>query len=64
VIITVRDYGEGIRPSVWTTLASRFVRLNPARAGDGHCGLGLAIVGRLANQLGGRCDIGNAARAG
>ncbi|CAH2794926.1 MAG: Signal transduction histidine kinase [uncultured Caballeronia sp.] len=39
-------------------------RLDPARAGDGHCGLGLAIVGRLAHQLGGRCDIGNAANGG
>jgi two-component system, OmpR family, osmolarity sensor histidine kinase EnvZ len=63
-IITVRDYGEGIPLERLDDARKPFVRLDPARAGDGHCGLGLAIVGRLANQLGGRCDIGNAAEGG
>ena len=60
----MRDYGEGIPLERLDDARKPFVRLDPARAGDGHCGLGLAIVGRLANQLGGRCDIGNAAEGG
>jgi two-component system osmolarity sensor histidine kinase EnvZ len=62
--ITVRDYGDGIPPERLDDARKPFVRLDPARAGDGHCGLGLAIVGRLAHELGGRCDIGNAAEGG
>jgi two-component system osmolarity sensor histidine kinase EnvZ len=62
--ITVRDYGDGIPPERLDDARKPFVRLDPARAGDGHCGLGLAIVGRLAQELGGRCDIGNAADGG
>jgi two-component system osmolarity sensor histidine kinase EnvZ len=41
-----------------------FVRLDPARSGDGHCGLGLAIVARLARDSGGRCEVTNAAGGG
>jgi len=62
--ITVRDYGDGIPPERLDDARKPFVRLDPARAGDGHCGLGLAIVVRLAHELGGRCDIGNAADGG
>jgi two-component system osmolarity sensor histidine kinase EnvZ len=63
-VITVRDYGEGIPPERLDDARKPFVRLDPARAGDGHCGLGLAIVGRLADQLGGRCEISNAPERG
>ncbi len=63
-VITVRDYGEGIAPERLDDARKPFVRLDPARAGDGHCGLGLAIVGRLARELGGRCEIANAPDGG
>jgi two-component system osmolarity sensor histidine kinase EnvZ len=63
-VITVRDYGEGIAPERLDDARKPFVRLDPARAGDGHCGLGLAIVGRLARELGGRCEIDNAPDGG
>jgi two-component system osmolarity sensor histidine kinase EnvZ len=63
-LITVRDYGAGIPPERLDDARKPFVRLDPARAGDGHCGLGLAIVGRLARELGGRCDINNAPQRG
>jgi two-component system osmolarity sensor histidine kinase EnvZ len=63
-VITVRDYGEGIAPERLDDARKPFVRLDPARAGDGHCGLGLAIVGRLARELGGRCEISNAPERG
>ena len=35
------------------------MRLDPARGGSGHSGLGLAIVERLARRIGGDCEIGN-----
>jgi len=63
-IISVRDHGEGIAPDRIDDASKPFVRLDPARAGDGHCGLGLAIVGRLARELGGRCEIENAVEGG
>jgi two-component system, OmpR family, osmolarity sensor histidine kinase EnvZ len=59
-IISVRDHGKGIPAAQLEDAQKPFVRLDPARAGDGHCGLGLAIVGRLARDLGGRCEILNA----
>jgi two-component system, OmpR family, osmolarity sensor histidine kinase EnvZ len=63
-VITVRDYGEGIAPERLDDARKPFVRLDPARAGVGHSGLGLAIVGRLAGELGGRCEISNAPERG
>jgi len=34
-----------------------FSRLDTARAGKGHCGLGLAIAGRIAAAHGGRLSL-------
>ena len=39
-----------------------FVRLDPARGASGHCGLGLAIVSRLAEGAGGRWFAGRSAQ--
>lgn len=63
-VLMVRDHGRGIPPARIEDALKPFVRLDPARAGDGHCGLGLAIVTRLARDLGGRCVIENAAGGG
>lgn len=63
-VITVRDYGDGIPPDRLDDARKPFVRLDPARAGDGHCGLGLAIVSRLARELGGTCEFANAPTGG
>lgn len=63
-VISVRDHGAGIAPDRLDDASKPFVRLDPARAGDGHCGLGLAIVGRLSRELGGRCEIDNAPDGG
>jgi two-component system, OmpR family, osmolarity sensor histidine kinase EnvZ len=57
--ICVRDHGPGIEPDRIAAAMRPFVRLNAARGGDGHCGLGLAIVARLARDIGGRCVVGN-----
>lgn len=51
--IEVSDQGAGI-PDDQVALAMRpFVRLDASRGGEGHCGLGLSLVGRLIEGLGG-----------
>jgi two-component system osmolarity sensor histidine kinase EnvZ len=63
-IVEVRDHGPGIPADRIEDALKPFVRLDPARSGDGHCGLGLAIVRRLAGEHGGRCEVQNAAGGG
>lgn len=48
--ITVRDYGPGIPPEEAQRALQPFTRLESARSGSGHCGLGLAIVERIARS--------------
>jgi two-component system osmolarity sensor histidine kinase EnvZ len=63
-VIEVRDHGPGIPEQQLGDVLRPFVRLDPARSGDGHCGLGLAIVERLVRERHGRCEIGNAEGGG
>ena len=63
-VIEVRDHGPGIPDERLSDVLRPFVRLDPARSGNGHCGLGLAIVERLAREQSGRCEIGNAEGGG
>ncbi|SAK89915.1 sensor signal transduction histidine kinase [Caballeronia hypogeia] len=63
-VIEVRDHGPGIPDERLVDVLRPFVRLDPARSGNGHCGLGLAIVERLAREQRGRCEIGNAESGG
>jgi len=58
-IFEVRDHGPGISPERVAEAMQPFARLDPARSGDGHCGLGLAIVERLARKRHGHCEISN-----
>jgi two-component system osmolarity sensor histidine kinase EnvZ len=58
-IIDVRDRGPGIPDDRMAAAMKPFVRLDPARGSAGHCGLGLAIVERLARENGGRCELAN-----
>lgn len=58
-ILTVRDHGPGIPEDRIAAAMKPFVRLDAARGGEGHCGLGLAIVSRLVRDRGGRCDVSN-----
>ncbi|SBO41901.1 ATP-binding protein [Cyanobium sp. NIES-981] len=51
--ITVRDGGSGIPDQLWEQALQPFRRLDEARGGDGHCGLGLAIAQRAAAAHGG-----------
>jgi two-component system osmolarity sensor histidine kinase EnvZ len=63
-VVSVRDHGEGIPDDRIAAAMKPFVRLDAARGGEGHCGLGLAIVARLAHDRGGRCDVYNHPQGG
>ena len=52
--ISLADCGEGIPPGLWQQAIEPFQRLDPARGNTGHCGLGLAIVERVARAHGGQ----------
>jgi two-component system, OmpR family, osmolarity sensor histidine kinase EnvZ len=58
-VIEVRDHGPGIPEERIAAAMKPFVRLDAARGGEGHCGLGLAIVVRLAHHRGGKCVVEN-----
>jgi len=57
--LTVNDNGSGIAAQDLINASRPFVRLDPARGGNGHSGLGLAIVERLVRRAGGEWQIGN-----
>ncbi|HTH62761.1 MAG TPA: ATP-binding protein [Paraburkholderia sp.] len=63
-IIDVRDHGAGIPADRVAAAIKPFVRLDEARGGEGHCGLGLAIVTRLVRNQGGRCELSNHPQGG
>jgi two-component system osmolarity sensor histidine kinase EnvZ len=51
--IQVWDCGDGISPDQWQKALTPFQRLDQARGGEGHCGLGLAIAAKVAREHGG-----------
>jgi two-component system osmolarity sensor histidine kinase EnvZ len=51
--IEVWDQGPGIPAEQWAQALMPFQRLDRARGGSGHCGLGLAIAARVAASHGG-----------
>jgi two-component system sensor histidine kinase/response regulator len=51
----VRDNGPGLTPEAQSRLFTPFTRLDPVRA-QGH-GLGLSIVRRIAEKLGGQVGV-------
>ncbi len=51
--------GPGIPEEAMERVTLPFVRLDPARGGNAHSGLGLAIVDRLVRQAGGRLTLLN-----
>lgn len=55
--LAVRDHGPGLTAAAAEQARQPFVRLDPARGGRGHCGLGLAIVERIAGKHGGSLDL-------
>ena len=61
--LRVRDHGRGIADADRERALEPFAQLDPARATDGSCGLGLAIVRRIAAGCGGEVLL-EEARAG
>jgi two-component system osmolarity sensor histidine kinase EnvZ len=51
--IVLWDHGPGIAPQQWQQALMPFQRLDAARGGSGHSGLGLAIAARVARAHGG-----------
>ncbi len=64
VTLRVRDHGDGIAADDRRRALEAFTQLEPARATDGSCGLGLAIVRRIAAASGGEVLLANAATGG
>ncbi|MGC6693442.1 ATP-binding protein, partial [Burkholderia pseudomallei] len=56
--LTGSDHGKGIAPRDLEDATRPFVRLDPARGGNGHSGLGFALVERPVQRTGGACEIG------
>lgn len=55
--IEVIDHGPGIPEAARARALEPFQRLDPARRGEGHCGLGLAISERTARAHGGQLRL-------
>jgi two-component system osmolarity sensor histidine kinase EnvZ len=62
--IEVWDAGPGIAEADWERALRPFQRLDPARSGVGHSGLGLAIAERVAQAHGGSLERLAPARGG
>ncbi|MBB2918834.1 ATP-binding protein [Cupriavidus alkaliphilus] len=63
-MLVVEDQGDGIPDHDMERATLPFVRLDPARGGNAHSGLGLAIVDRLVRQAGGKLNLVNAEGGG
>lgn len=62
--LVVRDHGPGVSEPDLDRVLRPFVRLDSARGGTMHSGLGLAIVRRLVRHHGGALELSNAADGG
>lgn len=64
VTLHVRDHGPGIGDADRSRALEPFAQLEPARATDGSCGLGLAIVRRIVVGCGGQLSLVDAPGGG
>ena len=64
VIITVRDYGQGADPKKLDQLTTPFFRGDAARTAATGAGLGLAIVEKAVQRMGGAFELANATEGG
>ncbi len=60
VILSVRDFGEGVDPAKLGQLATPFFRGDTARTAATGAGLGLAIVDKAIQRMGGTFELSNA----
>jgi len=64
VIISVRDQGPGVDPKKLHQLTTPFFRGDAARTAATGAGLGLAIVDKAVQRMGGTFEIANAPEGG
>ena len=64
VIITVRDHGQGVDPKKLDQLTTPFFRGDAARTAATGAGLGLAIVEKAVQRMGGAFELANATDGG
>lgn len=64
VILSVRDYGPGVDPAKLAQLTTPFFRGDAARTAATGAGLGLAIVDKAMQRMGGTFEAANAADGG
>jgi len=64
VIISVRDHGPGVAPDVLPSLTRPFFRGDSARTAATGAGLGLAIVAKMVQNMGGSLDLSNSPSGG
>jgi two-component system osmolarity sensor histidine kinase EnvZ len=64
VILSVRDYGPGVAPGKLSQLTTPFFRGDTARTAATGAGLGLAIVEKAVQRMGGDFELANAADGG
>jgi two-component system osmolarity sensor histidine kinase EnvZ len=60
VIVSVRDHGPGVDPKKLSQLTTPFFRGDAARTAATGAGLGLAIVEKTVQRMGGSFEITNA----
>jgi two-component system osmolarity sensor histidine kinase EnvZ len=64
VIISVRDHGPGVAPEKLAQLTTPFFRGDAARTAATGAGLGLAIVEKAMQRMGGTLELANAPDGG
>ncbi|MEP7280870.1 MAG: ATP-binding protein [Rubrivivax sp.] len=64
VVITVRDHGPGVVPAKLSQLTTPFFRGDVARTAATGAGLGLAIVDKALQRMGGLLELANAPDGG
>lgn len=64
VILSVRDHGPGVDPAKLQQLTTPFFRGDAARTAATGAGLGLAIVEKALQRMGGSFEVANAADGG
>jgi len=64
IIVSVRDHGPGVAPEKLAQLTTPFYRGDAARTAASGAGLGLAIVEKALQRMGGQFDLDNAAEGG
>ncbi|MGA0570724.1 ATP-binding protein [Variovorax sp. VNK109] len=64
VLLRVRDYGQGVPPDVLANLTKPFFRGDTARTEATGAGLGLSIVDKTIQRMGGEFTLSNASSGG